>query len=211
MFKVVNEFELKQLENEIKNSYLGVVYILQYGENVKIGSTNQPFTRYKTLKHNAEDYGNVKIGKISLSEAHTNYRRNESELHKIFRDYRRLGTELFNISFDNAIEKLGNIELEFLNDSKEISLHTERSAKALFDCVFNGKNCISEDENIDDEFIRMYCCHLEPSEKKFVRSKLKQKRCGEISTSEFLEVIFYIDDRYKDIIHQNYRKMLLYN
>ena len=210
-FKIVSEFELKQLENEMKDSYLGVVYILEYGENVKIGCTNQPFTRYRTLKHNAEDYGNVKIGKILLSEAHTNYRRNESILHKIFQGYRILNTELFNVSFDDAMEKLNDVGLEFFNDSKEISLHAERSAKALFDCVFNNKSCISEDENIDDEFIRMYCSNLEPSEKEFVRSKLKQKRFGEISESEFLEVIFYIDSRYSDIIHKNYRKMLSYN
>nr|DAL28432.1 MAG TPA_asm: hypothetical protein [Caudoviricetes sp.] len=66
-------------------------------------------------------------------------------------------------------------------------------------------------ENIDDEFVKRYCCHLEPEEKKYVRNKLRQKRCGEISTSEFLEVIFFINSRYENIIHQNYRKMLSEN
>ena len=76
-----NEFErMKSIESTIKSSYLGFIYFLEYGENIKIGYSRKPSNRMKQLKNQAE-YGKIKLGNVAISKPHTNYRENEKLLH----------------------------------------------------------------------------------------------------------------------------------
>lgn len=83
----------------------GYVYALEFGDKVKIGCTIDASNRFKQLKLSA-NYSEVSIGRFAVSPLHSNYKKNERELHEIFKDTRIASTELFKISFDDAVEKM---------------------------------------------------------------------------------------------------------
>ena len=104
--------DLKPLGKLNKDSlWFGHFYVVEYGDAVKIGSTNNPYNRYSAFVREGEKYGKAKIGRFAVSPRHTNYRENEKALHKIYADRRRQGTELFDIRFEDAIKIPPEIEL----------------------------------------------------------------------------------------------------
>ena len=118
---------IKQVEKSCSNGYMGYVYILELDDMVKIGCTTQPYQRVLLLKKQAEQYGNITLGRIALSKEHTNYRENETIMHKHFKEFRKNGTELFNVSLQNAMEEF----------SKSIQLLDESEIMGKKDCAFS--------------------------------------------------------------------------
>lgn len=117
---------LRVLDAQDKDTYKGYVYVCEYGNFVKIGSTSQPYTRFLALIRQGENYGDVTLGRFGVTKAHTNYRENEKELHDLFAIRRQDGTELFNVTFDNVIAEMGNLELK-----DETMLLTQKSDMIL--------------------------------------------------------------------------------
>ena len=124
---------LKNIDILTNGTYMGVVYALEYGDFVKIGSTVHPYRRFVTLKNQAEKYGNVKIGKLAISGLHTNFRENERNAHREFEIRRQDGTELFNIGFDTARNYLNNLEL--LDESEKIRERVEKITNGIKELV----------------------------------------------------------------------------
>lgn len=81
----------------------GVVYVIEYGSYIKIGSTKDINKRYRQLYKQATEYGNVIIGDCYYSPFHEKYKETELCLHKIFEKKRKLKTELFNISLEDFL------------------------------------------------------------------------------------------------------------
>lgn len=103
--------KLKKIK-QIKKS--GFVYCIDYHNgNVKIGSTNNPKQRYKTLSNNAANYGNYPLGKIWLSPRCSNYSIIEKRLHKIFSKQRIPNTELFNIDFNDFDNIINSLNIQY--------------------------------------------------------------------------------------------------
>lgn len=202
MFKIASSIDLMDLEEEVANSYLGFVYVFEHGENVKIGCTSQPHTRYRTLKSNAEKYGNVKTGKFLVSIKHSNYQENERKLHEFFKEFRINRTELFKISLDDVMWKLAYLKLFFDDDSENI----KRDAVAFGglmgkSAVYGIMNTTRQNQNVKDFepanwFIENFCEHLTDKEKKYVLNKFNQKKNGDISGKELAEVIFWVFEKY---------------
>lgn len=111
------------------NKYMGYIYVLEWDDMVKIGYTTNPVQRYNDLKHHAESYSNVHIGKIAVSREHTNYQINECKLHQYFKRYRKNGTELFALTMQQVIDEIPNC-LSFLNESKRIKEMNKQSVDA---------------------------------------------------------------------------------
>jgi hypothetical protein len=112
VFDRTNVAELKPLGKLNKDSmWFGHFYVVEFGDAVKIGSTNNPYNRYMAFIREGEKYGKSRIGRFGVSSRHTNYRENEKALHKIYADHRRKGTELFDIKFEDAIRIPSQIEL----------------------------------------------------------------------------------------------------
>lgn len=128
--------EVKNIEKANKGKHTGFFYILEYGNLVKIGSTKNPYQRIMSLKRGAETYGNLKLGKVAISKPHTNYVSNEKRLHKLFSELRKSGSELFDISFDEAIRQIGDIE--YLNESKEIEAKSENFLNGMKSFILGG-------------------------------------------------------------------------
>ena len=104
--------------------YMGVFYILEWDDAVKIGSTKHPYQRLMQLKSTAEKYGRSKLGRVAISIPHTNYVESEKALHKYFSSFRRQGTEIFDIEFDLAIPEIPR-DIEYADNSEQIERQGE--------------------------------------------------------------------------------------
>lgn len=115
--------ELKEYVQSVPNAdpYKGWVYALEFGGLVKFGSTRQPDERFRTLKGQATYYDNCKIGKMALSPLCLNYREVEHSIHKLLSSQRKPKTELFNVTFDDAIKYLASMPFKQRNTSAPLS------------------------------------------------------------------------------------------
>jgi hypothetical protein len=120
--------EIRTVESGLKDTYLGVVYAVEYGDKLKIGYSTKPYTRIMVLKRNAEKYGNMALGRVCISSPHTNYREIESFLHGRFADLRIEGTELFNIKFDDFVKIFRFEKINFKDETESI----RRRSQAFF-------------------------------------------------------------------------------
>lgn len=109
----------------------GYVYILEYGDKLKIGTTKEPSKRLKSLKFTGKNYSDVLTGAILISKEHYNRFENEKILHKAFSDSRYGNGELFSISLNEAIEKVLEIELEFVLENTKAKVPAEYIIKAF--------------------------------------------------------------------------------
>lgn len=78
----------------------GYIYAAEYGEYIKIGYTVSPKTRLGNHAATAKNYGNITTGRVLLSPPHKSYQKTEKLLHGYFKEYRKEGTELFEMPFD---------------------------------------------------------------------------------------------------------------
>lgn len=169
---------IRTIEKKNQNKHTGFFYILEWDDLVKIGSTQNPYQRIMALKRTAETYGRSKLGRVAFSKPHTNYTSNEKRLHKYFSKYRQKGSELFNITFNKAINNIPN-DIEYLDESKEIDkkaeiflnemkhfiTHDNQSIKEQTQQVKREQELMlsdiiqltmSEDENVDEFFVNKY-------------------------------------------------------
>lgn len=116
--------EIRTIEESRCSNYVGFVYALELDDIVKIGSTAHPHKRLVALRRQLEVYGNTRLGRVALSQEHTNYRENEKILHDYFREFRRGNTELFDIPLQRVVEVSRG--LAFLDESKAIKQESER-------------------------------------------------------------------------------------
>ena len=117
----------------------GWVYALEYGEMVKIGCSSNPSQRYKQLIHNGVDYAGLNMKRFVLSRACVNFRQLEAELHNTFAPFRKNGTELFRVSFNEIVNALFDLPYK-INFDEADELYNERCEKG----TENLKNTIGE-------------------------------------------------------------------
>lgn len=96
-----------------KNEDKGVVYVIEYGDYIKIGSTLNMKTRYSQLYNQATRYGNVKLGECYITPKHERFRETEKRFHKKFDTRRKGGTELFDIPLKEFVDSTDNFELDY--------------------------------------------------------------------------------------------------
>lgn len=101
-------WKILEIEKNNYNKHKGFVYVIDFGNCVKIGCTKKPYERLKHLCKMIEDYGSKKTIRFFVSDEHTNYRENESILHKLFGEERIIGTELFSVTFQEAVSMAEN-------------------------------------------------------------------------------------------------------
>lgn len=136
--QIFNNEELKCFEKTL-GEYMGVIYLVEYGDMLKIGKSKQPYTRLKQIKNNAVRYGNIKIGRIAVSKPHTNYGENEKEIHSILKKYREGRSELFDISLDDAMTIIdGNEDIKYLDESTSISRKSDCFKEFMSDILFDN-------------------------------------------------------------------------
>ena len=93
------------------------------------------------LKRNAENYGDLKLGKIALSIPHTNFADNEKKLHKKFSTYRKSGSELFDLGFQEIVSNVPDV-VEY----KDETIQIEKSSDNFFNMMKNfvlGKDALN--------------------------------------------------------------------
>ena len=131
------EFDpIKQIERSRSSDYIGFIYVLEWGDAVKIGSTMYPYKRLCALKRQAESYGNIKLGNFALSQEHTNYKENERKLHDYFRKFRKKNTELFDVSIRHVA--LAISECVSFSDESEVIEQKSKDACDMFKRLLMG-------------------------------------------------------------------------
>ena len=119
-----------------RGDFTGHVYALEYGDKIKIGMTTCPENRAKQLDSLGRNYGNVKTGRIAISMPHTNFSNNENMLHAHFAESRCVGSELFNITFEDFISNVP--ELEFKDETERLERETKEFTNSMKRIVLNG-------------------------------------------------------------------------
>ena len=124
------------------NDYMGFVYAVEYGEDVKIGCTSELKSRISALKSQAEKYADKKLGKFVYSPEHTNYRENEKILHLHFQSNRCGKSELFKITLDEFLEELP--DLNYLDESLMKEKRACEFAEGMKKFILNGNTDVQE-------------------------------------------------------------------
>lgn len=110
-------FESIDMINVEPDEFQGFVYLMEFGDFLKVGSTKKPKARFRTLKSQAR-YGNQHIGRVALTCFHQNYRENEYILHSKL-NKRIPNTELFDCTFEEGLNLLSTLKYKQLT-KKEI-------------------------------------------------------------------------------------------
>lgn len=96
----------------------GYIYAAEYGEYIKIGYTVSPKSRLGNHAATAKNYGNITTGRVLLSPPHKTYQKTEKLLHEYFKAYRKDGTELFEVSFDELKAQIRDAIREIQEEAK---------------------------------------------------------------------------------------------
>ena len=113
----------------------GVVYAVEYGDMVKIGSTMYPDRRMKALASHAEGYSALRLGAVAITPYHTNYKENEKIMHNRFYAMRKAGSELFQITLEEF--NSAAVQLSLRDDSAQIARQRQENIGFLFN-YFHG-------------------------------------------------------------------------
>lgn len=101
--------DLPKIRNN--NPRLGFVYVVEYGDMIKIGIAANSRDRFLAQYKPAQQLG-YERGRCFTSPAHHDYRNSERSLHKHFAEYRVPNTELFRIKFNENIPTMMCMVLE---------------------------------------------------------------------------------------------------
>lgn len=116
---------LKDIEDSVVNPYVGYFYLLEYGDDLKIGSTKYPYRRMVTLKSQTENYSDKSVHKVYFSQAHTNYEENEKYLHQVFSAVRIDRSERFRMSLSACLNQLASLPIKYKDDSDKLVQRSE--------------------------------------------------------------------------------------
>lgn len=127
-------------------AYSGCVYVIEYGDFVKIGCTHTPRQRLRGLECNARLYGETKTGRVWLSVPHVNYTKNETLIHRALKERRVSTSELFDIPFDDWLELIPK-EVTYDCDIEAKAKRSQAQMIGLMNAVgLNGKRIYGGDE-----------------------------------------------------------------
>lgn len=128
--------EFKQLPNTPVQDFMGYVYILDWGDKIKIGYTNCPKSRIAQHIRNAQTYGADVLSRIAISPPCTNYTKVEAAMHTAFNDM-SLGHEYFSVPFELAVKQLST--KEYIDDSAQLDQRANSFCEAMKNFLLSGK------------------------------------------------------------------------
>lgn len=137
IFEKENFEEIKEVEKQTP-PHFGYVYILEYGNMLKIGQSKKPYGRLQTLKMQCTNYADKEIGRFALTPKCTNYTKVEKRFHQIFAKYRKEGSELFDLSFEDAISQIESKTINYRDDSQEMERKTDAFLNSMKKFVAGG-------------------------------------------------------------------------
>ena len=166
----------------------GYVYILEYGDMLKIGATSKPYLRLKNLASLAEKYSNTSVGLMALSPAHYNYYENEKRLHNFFTLKRFKNGELFHLTISDFFKEINDAKLKYITKD-ENCVDSEKFIKMM----------LHTDEEVPKKckksYMPMYICWEEEFGLRAFRLFIEER----IEVGEFLEGLFLFLNEQFDI------------
>lgn len=142
IFKNEEFGEIRTMDIKMKD-FMGTFYILEYGSFLKIGSSKRPYKRLKQLERQATKYADLVVGKFAISVPHTNYKDNEKQLHKLFANCRKQGTELFEINFADALAIIEREDIVYEDRTAEMNRKADAFTNGMKSFLLGGTkwNC----------------------------------------------------------------------
>ena len=128
-FKNLNEFKAQDFKIFDKHSEFGYVYVIEYGNYIKVGCTQNPHRRVQELFEHAQ-YRRMYVGKIAITAQTKDFRELESKIHKHFKEQRVRNLELFTVKFDKAVAEISEY-FKLLRDAKNHINYDEMYELAL--------------------------------------------------------------------------------
>lgn len=132
----IDSREVTEIDPSLYGGFMGCVYAVEYGNSIKIGCTKDPIKRIKTVISQGKNYSSVTCSRVAVSLPHTNYKENETIIHKHFSDKRVTGGELFNLSIDEFIRQCP--KLVFKDDSAEKERRSSENFEKLKSFILGG-------------------------------------------------------------------------
>jgi len=126
--------------------YFGYVYIVPYGDYLKIGCTKNPIIRIQNINSTFKNYSlvdecesNSKL--MLLSQPHVNYYETEKILHEFFDNKRRKSGELFDLSLNDILENLPYLNyIKVKTEDTEEDSQDVKTLKNLLTCDLSKLN-----------------------------------------------------------------------
>lgn len=201
------EFIPGDYNTQNQNDIMGVVYVAEYGNYLKIGATSNINRRYKELSHQANDYFDLKIGRVFFTISHNRFFKNEKRLHNLLLKYRKENTELFNISLDDFFSYIDDFDFDFGKKNKGCDI-LSFGKYVLSNGFYNKNNKKTSGQEIDKLFRDVYCPYCTDEEFSEIMSIVSSLSEVNTSNNYFLylltkmqNIIFRSNERYlKSII-----------
>lgn len=114
--------------------YLGLVYVIEYGDGIKIGMSSRFKKRLVALRKQ-ERYGGLSVGTYRVTQLCTNYKEIEKQLHEYFREFRKSRTELFSLSLKEFLQKVP--VLDFKDDGEVLMARDDARLSAMKRLIAN--------------------------------------------------------------------------
>jgi len=108
--------------DDVKSLGGSYAYVVEYkNQTIKIGHTGYIRTRLGSIISSAVKYTGFKVsGQMAISPKCINDSEIEHCLHYHFQEYRKVGTEIFNISFEDFFNNLPELDYKTENDPEYI-------------------------------------------------------------------------------------------
>lgn len=129
--RVCTESELKAIEKN-RGKYMGFLCVIDMGNGyVKISATRQPYAYFRAQTRNVKLYEGDGVKCIAISPQHTNYQENKKIVLRNFDDLPKVGTDMFLIGIDSAINRFEYLNLQFEDKTKEIEQKSINFCKGM--------------------------------------------------------------------------------
>jgi hypothetical protein len=149
---------VKQEVPRKERGFGGYVYVLKVGNKVKIGRSQDPFTRIKAI---STQIGEI-IESIHVTESCYNFEKIEIGMHEKFKKNRIQG-EWFNADFDDVVDSLNNFNFEKITDDED-KKRKEKHQKGLeeFRAFLNYAFLTDHSSVTENQYHCKYCqCPIE--------------------------------------------------
>lgn len=139
-FNVYKRNEYEKIKKECPPiEYAGYVYVVEYGDYIKIGQSTNPYQRITQLKMQAENYGPYKLGRVAITIPCSNYENIEKLLHQFWSEFRKESTELFDIPFGFFVNEVETHKIRIPYRS-----NISKSAESANKFLNTMKKCVEE-------------------------------------------------------------------
>lgn len=133
--------------------YLGIIYVLDYGDFIKVGTSRNPSKRIAEHARNVKNYAGAQIKQVLVTIPHHNFKENEVVVCKALRTFAGR-EETFNCPIVNAVDQL--LLLTFEDDVEALLATREKAQNHALDFIMNMSGHVLDGRILAQAFCLTY-------------------------------------------------------